>query len=114
EVISPGAERATVTVTLATPGGQRSIERSVGLAGRTSARIDGEPANADQLRALADTAIDIHGQSGQLALLRPVTQLAVLDAYAGLDNERARFATMVRELRTVRRSIESLRSDTRE
>ena len=54
EVIATGAERASVSVQAQKSDGMAvSIERSVSGAGRTSARIDGETARIDELRALA-------------------------------------------------------------
>ncbi|MBA4181052.1 MAG: DNA repair protein RecN, partial [Anaerolinea sp.] len=75
---------------------------------------DGEPATVDQLRALAEGLIDIHGQSEQLAILRPAVQLAVLDEFACLTAQREEVAAAVRSLRDVRREARLLASDARE
>ncbi|MCA9855208.1 MAG: AAA family ATPase, partial [Dehalococcoidia bacterium] len=50
ELIAPGADRADVAVTLELEGASRIIERSVGLAGRSTSRIDGAPASAEDVR----------------------------------------------------------------
>src|SRR5690606_35010617 len=94
--------------------GHVRIERSVGLSGRTTARRDGQPATVDDLQSLAAHAIDIHGQSEQLAILRPAVQLGVLDDYASLGGQRADCAALVRDLRDVRRQLRALRTDSRE
>lgn len=114
EVIATGAERATVRATLLLPGGRKVIERSIALSGRTSARIDEAPATVDDLRELAAGLVDIHGQSEQLAILRPQVQLAVLDEFAGLVPQREMVAATVRELRDVRRQLQTLSTDARE
>lgn len=114
EVIASGAERASVEATLTLGGERFVVERTIGLSGRSSGRIDGQPATLEQLQTLAERAVDIHGQSEQLAILRPAVQLATLDAYAGLEEQRRRVTALVRELREVRREVESLRRDTRE
>ncbi len=114
EVIATGAERATVRATLLLPGGRKVIERSIALSGRTSARIDDAPATVDDLRELAAGLVDIHGQSEQLAILRPQVQLAVLDEFAGLVPRREMVAATVRELRDVRRQLQTLSTDARE
>ena len=114
ELIAPGADRADVAVTLELEGASRIIERSVGLAGRSTSRIDGAPASAEDVRALGSEHLDIHGQSGQLALLRPAQQLLVLDQFAELTPLRGEIGALVRELRMVRRRLESLTSDTQE
>ncbi|MEO6398658.1 MAG: AAA family ATPase, partial [Tepidiformaceae bacterium] len=114
EVIATGAERATVTATLRFGEQTRTVERTIANSGRASARIDGEPASVDQLRALADGLIDIHGQSEQLAILRPSVQLSVLDTFAALGPTREAIGQLVRALRDVRREIRTLASDARE
>lgn len=114
EVIATGAERAVVAATLRLGGATRTVERTIANSGRASARIDGEPATLDELRALADGLIEIHGQSEQLAILRPSVQLSVLDAFASLGAAREGVARIVRALREVRREIRTLATDARE
>ena len=114
EVIATGAERAVVRANLVVDGQKRVVERSIALSGRTSARVDDELATVDDLRALAEGFVDIHGQSEQLAILRPAVQLAVLDEFAGLAADRDAVARLVRELRDVRRQMSALSTDARE
>ena len=114
EVIATGAERAIVRATLTLAGERRLVERTIAQSGRTSARIDDQPATVDDLKALADGFVDIHGQSEQLAILRPAMQLAVLDEFAGLGAQREEVARFVRELREVRRQVQALSTDARE
>lgn len=114
ELVAPGAERATVEVTGNFAGAPGTIERSVGLGGRSQARIDGAIATVDDLRRIAEEAVDVHGQSGQLQLLRPAIQLATLDAFGGLAGTRDALAETVRRFRSVSRRLESLTSGLRE
>lgn len=114
EVIATGADRARVEVTLRVDGERRVIERAISRTGRSTARIDGAVATADQLQALGDRLADIHGQSGQLAILRPAVQRSLLDDFAGLTADRERLAGQVRELREVRRAIHALTTDAHE
>ena len=114
EVIATGAERATVRATVVLPGGRKVIERSIALSGRTAAKIDDAPATVDDLRQLAAGLVDIHGQSEQLAILRPQVQLAVLDEFAGLVPQRETVAATVRELREARRQLRALTTGARE
>jgi DNA repair protein RecN (Recombination protein N) len=95
-------------------GERRVVERTVSAAGRSSARLDGEPATIDQLLELGARVVDIHGQSEQLAILRPAVQLAALDAFAGLEAKRGAFVAGVRELRAVRRELRELSAEGRE
>lgn len=110
EVVATGADRAEVTVRI---GPATVVERSVGLSGRTSARIDGAPATVEALLGLG-SGLEIHGQSEHLAVLRPAVQLATLDRYAGSGGMAAEFAGHARELREVRRALASLVADSRE
>jgi DNA repair protein RecN (Recombination protein N) len=114
EVIATGAERAVVEARLALPGGQATIERSIAASGRSTARVNGDQATVDDLRAMAADLVDIHGQSEQLAILRPSVQLAVLDAFAGLGGQRDAVGALVRALRDVRREARALATDSRE
>jgi DNA repair protein RecN (Recombination protein N) len=115
EVIAAGASRAVVEAVFALPDGRRLvIERALGLAGRSSIRIDGEPATLEELRARAGELAEIHGQSEQLAILRPQSQLAALDAFARAGEARGRLAVLVREHRAIGRKLAELTRDARE
>lgn len=114
ESIATGAERALVEVHVNVQGVRHTIERSISANGRSAARLDGSTTTVETLQQLAQDAIEIHGQSDQLAVLRPAMQRDLLDAYAGLLPDRQQLAALVRELRDTRRTIESLATDTRE
>ena len=111
EIIAGGAERAHVRARLTVHGNAVELERAITTAGRSSARVDGRAATLDELQTIASGTVDIHGQSEQSAILRPVAQLNALDSYAGLANETARVGEMVRALRDVRRKAAALRTD---
>ncbi len=111
EVIASGAERTEVRVVLADGS---CIERVIGRTGRTVLRLDGAPSSVDVVRELTSGRIEIHGQSEQLALLRPAVQLEALDRFAGCLEEAARFSSDARRLRAVRRELAAVRSDDRE
>ncbi|MBI2773261.1 MAG: DNA repair protein RecN [Chloroflexi bacterium] len=113
EVIAAGSERATVAAEVALPEGRAMVERSIGLSGRSAARIDGEPATVEQLQALAGRLVDIHGQAEQLAILKPGVQLAILDESAGLTGLQSQVAAIAHELRDVRRDLRTLATDAR-
>lgn len=114
EVIATGADRATVRAHLRFGETAHVLERSIAQSGRTSARIDDAAATVDELRALADGFVDIHGQSEQLAILKPSVQLAVLDEFAGLAAQRDTVTATVRQLRDTRRRLLALSTDARE
>jgi len=108
EVVASGADRATVSARLADGP---ELERTIGLSGRSSARCDGHPVQLEQLQSTGASAIDIHGQSEQLGILKPSVQLRLLDRYAGLESEQATVARLASELRDVRRRLRALRTD---
>lgn len=114
DVIAHGADRATVRAALTLAGRPTTIERTITLAGRSTYRRDGQPARLEDIRAIAETLLDVHGQSEQLAILRPAAQLAALDEFAGLTHQRAQLSAFVRELRDVRRRLQTLQTDARE
>lgn len=114
EVIGAGAGRAVVEATLSLQGSRVVLERTVGLSGRTAVRMDGVASTLDEARAIAGRAVDIHGQSEQISILRPAIQLEVLDEYGGLTEERRALAASVRELRDVRRHRSALAIGARE
>ena len=113
-VIAGGAESARVCATVRGGEDCLTVERTVRLSGRTAGRVDGDTATAERLRELGARAIDIHGQSEQLTLLRPAVQLAVLDSFGGLSGRREALVAQVRELRALRREIEAVSLDSRE
>ncbi|MCY3646535.1 MAG: DNA repair protein RecN [Chloroflexi bacterium] len=113
-VVAEGAESARVRASVRTGDDRLTVERTVRLSGRTAGRIGDDSAPAERLRELGARVIDIHGQSEQLTLLRPAVQLAVLDAFGGLRDQRDALAAQVRELRALRREIEAIGADSRE
>src|SRR5215216_2443964 len=90
------------------------LRREIAGGGRSSARVYGRAATAGMLSRLGALLVDIHGQSDHLSLLRPSEHLALLDRYAGLDAERATFAGLVREWRTVRDRINAIATGARD
>jgi len=61
------------------------LRRSVDVAGKSRAWVNGSPATAQQLRAVGELLLDIHGQHAWQSLTRPAAVRALLDAYAGLS-----------------------------
>ncbi|WP_416546182.1 DNA repair protein RecN [Limnohabitans sp. DCL3] len=61
------------------------LRRTVDIAGKSRAWINGSPATATQLRELGEQLLDIHGQHAWQSLTRPDAVRGLLDAYAGID-----------------------------
>jgi len=58
------------------------LRRSVDVAGKSRAWVNGSPATAQQLRAVGELLLDIHGQHAWQSLTRAAAVRALLDAYA--------------------------------
>jgi DNA repair protein RecN (Recombination protein N) len=82
-----GAERATVEGAFESGGAALVLQRELGK--RSSARIDGRPANPSQLRELGRNLVALHGQHEHHALLDSDTQTELIDGYAGALEMRA-------------------------
>jgi DNA repair protein RecN (Recombination protein N) len=95
-VIREGTSRTEVSAEFDTPVGARNLlqeggfddgdtlllRRTVDVAGKSRAWINGSPATAQQLRTVGEQLIDIHGQHAWQSLTRPDAVRGLLDAYA--------------------------------
>ncbi len=63
------------------------LRRVLEAGGRSRAYINGSPATLQQLKAVAEGLVDIHGQHAHQSLLRGDAQRALLDGQAGLRDE---------------------------
>ena len=61
------------------------LRRVIDAQGKSRAWINGSPATVTQLRELADSLLDIHGQHAWQGLTRPASVRALLDGFAGID-----------------------------
>jgi DNA repair protein RecN (Recombination protein N) len=75
---------------------QLVLKRSFTSAGANRQFINGSPTTLNTLSALGEWLVDIHGPHEHQSLLHPARQLAILDAFGGLDAERETFAALVR------------------
>jgi DNA repair protein RecN (Recombination protein N) len=97
EVVRHGAERAEISATFEVTGnaaanrwlaeqsleadGELMLRRVVGADGRSRAYVNGQLQPLQQVRALGDLLIDIHGQQEFLTLTRRDTQRRLLDEH---------------------------------
>jgi len=98
-VIREGAERTEVSAEFdPAPGLQPLLDeagfdaadslllrRTVDRQGKSRAWVNGSPATAQQLRAIGEYLLDIHGQHAWQSLTRPDAVRGLLDAYAQLS-----------------------------
>ena len=75
---------------------QLVLKRSFTSAGANRQFINGSPTTLAILAALGEWLVDIHGPHEHQSLLHPARQLAILDAFGGLDAQRDAFAGLVR------------------
>src|SRR5829696_3800126 len=94
--------------------GQLILSREIHAGGRSSARLNGRPTTVSILAQIGSLLVDIHGQSEHLSLLKPATQLQLLDRFAQAVSLREEFARKFEELRATQTALERSRSGARE
>lgn len=75
---------------------QLLLKRTFTAAGANRQFINGSPTTLATLATLGEWLVDIHGPHEHQSLLHPACQLAILDAFGGLEQSRAAFAELVR------------------
>lgn len=75
--------------------GQLVLKRTFTATGTNRQFINGSPTTLNVLAQLGELLVDIHGPHEHQSLLRSSCQMALLDAFAGLDSEREAFAELV-------------------
>jgi DNA repair protein RecN (Recombination protein N) len=70
------------------------LRRVQGADGRTRAFINDQPVSVQLLRQVGAACVELHGQHDDRALLDSAAHRALLDAYAGLENEVERLAAL--------------------
>ena len=75
---------------------QLVLKRTFTINGTNRQFINGSPTTLNVLAAIGEWLVDIHGPHEHQSLLHPATQLAILDAFGNLQNQREAFAELVR------------------
>lgn len=107
-LVRAGAAQAVVTAAFEPPPGHASaallaehglsaetpltLRRIVQADGRSRAFVNDAPVSVALLRRLGETLVEVEGQFAQVGLADAATHLGLLDAFAGLEPERARLA----------------------
>lgn len=73
---------------LASDDGALLARRTIDATGRSKSFINGSPVTLAQLRELGESLIDVHGQHAHQSLLRPASQLQLLDEHGALAAQR--------------------------
>jgi DNA repair protein RecN (Recombination protein N) len=83
------------------------LRRQLGSDGRSRCQVNGRPVTLAQLREVAGTLVDVHGQNTHQSLTRAEAQRELLDRWAGLETELGAVASCHREwLRASQRAAE--------
>jgi len=75
---------------------QLVLKRAFTAAGTNRQFVNGSPTTLATLAAIGEWLVDIHGPHDHQSLLHPAKQLAILDAFGGLETEREAFGELVR------------------
>ena len=103
DLVRTGEETATVQAVFEKPdGGELIVRREVSAQGRSRAFIDDALATSGALRDAAGSLVDLHGQHEHQVLLDPAAHLDLLDAFAGLTDDRTAAGIAFREWQEVR------------
>lgn len=86
--------------------GQLVLKRTFASAGTNRQFINGSPTTLSTLASLGEWLVDMHGPYDHQSLLHSGKQMAILDAFGGLEKERAAFGDLVRR----RAALESEKS----
>ena len=75
---------------------QLVLKRAFTANGTNRQFVNGSPTTLNILAAIGEWLVDIHGPHDHQSLLHPAKQLAILDAFGGLEKEREAFGELVR------------------
>ena len=90
--------------------GMLLLGREIRREGRNICRINGRTVGLNQLKAIGEWLVDVHGQSEHLSLLRVREHLQFLDRFAKSDGLLAEYAIAFRRLQELRRRLAELQS----
>ncbi len=91
--------------------GYLTMLRRITEDGKSTSRINGKTVSLSVLREGMQLLLNIHGQDDTAFLKRGGSELAILDAAAHNENERAAYRAAYRELCEIKREIERLKMD---
>jgi len=76
--------------------GQLVLKRTFTANGTNRQFVNGSPTTLNILATIGEWLVDIHGPHDHQSLLHPAKQLAILDAFGGLEKDREAFGELVR------------------
>ena len=84
------------------------LKRAFTIAGANRQFVNGSPTTLNVLATVGEWLVDIHGPHEHQSLLHPARQMAILDAFGNLENERESFSELVRRRAAVEAEKASL------
>lgn len=89
-------------------GDELVVRRVVSREGRNRVQVNGSLANLSLLNELGPALLALCGQHSQQDLLRPEEHLLLLDAYAGLEEQREKVGAAVRQVQALDKELARL------
>lgn len=80
---------------------QLVLKRTFTSAGTNRQFVNGSPTTLNVLANIGEWLVDMHGPHDHQSLLHPAKQLAILDAFGGLEKDRLAFAELVERRATL-------------
>ena len=125
DLVRSGAERASVTALfdskpaedwcreneIEADNGEIILQRRITSEGKTSARVNGMPVTASQLRELGSRLLDIHGQNDGRQLLDERRHLDYLDLFGDCEKELSTYKEKYDAYRSLVREAQRLSMD---
>jgi DNA repair protein RecN (Recombination protein N) len=97
----------------ASVGDQLILKRVLTAAGGNRQFVNGSPATLQALAAVGRELVDMHGPHEHQSLLHPAKQLDILDAFAGLNAQRQKFAALIAQAQELQKQKAALIIDER-
>jgi len=92
-------------------GEELIIRRELSTSGKNRVFVNNQLVTQALLRRIGVHLVDIHGQGEHATLFDPGTHMEMLDAFAHVDEERARTAKTYKQWSATRRELRDLRQD---
>ncbi len=97
------------------PGARQLIlRRTISADGRSRAFVNDQAVTAGLLRTLGEALVEVHGQHDDRGLLNPKGHRALLDAFGGLEGQRAILGEHYAAWRRAREKLQNLKTDMEE
>ena len=87
---------------------QLVLKRTFTAAGANRQFINGSPTTLGILAQVGEWLVDLHGPHDHQSLLHPAKQLLILDAFGGLEDDRAAFSDLIRQRSALEREKTAL------